>query len=338
MMAESAQLMRQWRILQTLSHRKQGVTLQELAQEAEVSSRTISRDLTVLKTVGFPISEVTSAHGKKQWKIAGNVGIGQLQFTLEETAALYLGRQFLELMAGTLFWQGSHSAYQKIKSALSNPAVRFLEKLASAVHLTNHHIVNYAERAELIDQLMLAIEDHRLTVITYQSLRSTEPVTLYDIHPYALIFHKGALYLIAWSLDHGAIRTFKVDRISEVDVQPKLMSFQRPKDFHPAKYLEHSFGIFTEERAPQSIRIRFAPKVVRILQEKKFHSSQRLIHKRDGSVIAEYQLTGFEEIRPWILSFGRHARVLEPAELVETIREELDLMINVYTLGDRTYD
>ncbi|QDV19511.1 HTH domain protein [Gimesia panareensis] len=337
-MAESAQLMRQWRILQILSHRKQGVTLQELSQETEVSSRTISRDLTLLKTVGFPISEVTSTHGKKQWKIARDVGIAQLQFTLEETAALYLGRQFLELMAGTLFWQGSHSAYQKIKSALSGPAVRFLEKLASAVHLTNHHIVNYAERAELIDQLMLGIEDHRLTVITYQSLRSTEPVTLYDIHPYALIFHKGALYLIAWSLDHGAIRTFKVDRISEVDVQPKLMSFQRPKDFHPAKYLEHSFGIFTEERAPQSIRIRFAPKVVRILQEKKFHSSQRLIQKRDGSVIAEYQLTGFEEIRPWILSFGRHARVLEPVELVEMIRDELDLMINVYTLGDRTYD
>ena len=337
-MAESAQLMRQWRLLQILSHRKQGVTLQELAQETEVSNRTIARDLLVLKSVGFPVSEVTTAHGKKQWKIAGNVGIAQLQFTLEETAALYLGRQFLELMAGTLFWQGSHSAYQKIKSALSDPAVRFLEKLASAVHLTNHHIVNYAERAELIDQLMLAIEDHRLTVITYQSLRSTEPVTLYDIHPYALIFHKGALYLIAWSLDHGAIRTFKDDRISEVDVQPNLMTFQRPKDFHPAKYLEHSFGIFAEERAPQTIRIRFSPPVVRILQEKKFHTSQHLSYNNDGSVIAEYQLTGFEEIRSWLLSFGRHARVLEPDELVETIREELDLMIDSYSLGDRSYD
>tara|TARA_R110002111_G_C5980116_1_gene371039 strand:- start:202 stop:1218 length:1017 start_codon:yes stop_codon:yes gene_type:complete len=338
MMAESAQLMRQWRILQVLSHRKQGATAQELAEETEVSNRTISRDLTLLKTVGFPLLEVTSEHGRKQWKMTREVGIAQLQFTIEETAALYLGRQFLELMAGTLFWQGSHSAYQKIKSALSDPAVRFLQKLASAVHLTNHHIVNYAERAELIDQLMLAIEDHRLTVITYQSLRSTEPVTLYDIHPYALIFHKGALYLIAWSLDHGAIRTFKIDRISEVDVQPKLMTFQRPKDFHPAKFLEHSFGIFAEERVPQTIRIRFSPQVVRILQEKKFHSSQRLSQKNDGSVLAEYQLTGFEEIRSWLLSFGRHARVLEPEELVETIREELDLMVDAYSLGDRSYD
>lgn len=337
-MAESAQLMRQWRILQVLSHRKQGATAQELAEETEVSNRTISRDLTLLKTVGFPLLEVTSEHGRKQWKMTREVGIAQLQFTIEETAALYLGRQFLELMAGTLFWQGSHSAYQKIKSALSDPAVRFLQKLASAVHLTNHHIVNYAERAELIDQLMLAIEDHRLTVITYQSLRSTEPVTLYDIHPYALIFHKGALYLIAWSLDHGAIRTFKIDRISEVDVQPKLMTFQRPKDFHPAKFLEHSFGIFAEERVPQTIRIRFSPQVVRILQEKKFHSSQRLSQKNDGSVLAEYQLTGFEEIRSWLLSFGRHARVLEPEELVETIREELDLMVDAYSLGDRSYD
>lgn len=337
-MVESAQLMRQWRILQILSHRKQGATLRELAEETEVSNRTISRDITLLKTVGFPLMEVISDHGRKQWKIAREGGITRLHFTLEETAALYLGRQFLELMAGTLFWQGSHSAYQKIKSALSEPAVRFLQKLASSVHLTNHHIVNYAERAELIDQLMLAIEDHRLTVITYQSLRSTEPVTLYDIHPYALIFHKGALYLIAWSLDHDAIRTFKIDRVSEVDVQPNLMTFQRPNNFHPAKYLEHSFGIFTEERDPQTIRIRFSPKVVRILHEKKFHSSQQLSNQKDGSVIAEYQLTGFEEIRSWLLSFGRHARVLEPKELVEMIREELDLMIDTYSLGDRSYD
>ncbi|WP_339674692.1 WYL domain-containing protein, partial [uncultured Gimesia sp.] len=100
----------------------------------------------------------------------------------------------------------------------------------------------------------------------------------------------------------------------------------------------HSFGIFAEERAPQTIRIRFSPPVVRILQEKKFHSSQRLSYKNDGSVIAEYQLTGFEEIRSWLLSFGRHARVLEPTDLVEMIRDELDLMINVYTLGDRTHD
>jgi len=330
-MSESSQLMRQWRLLQMLSSRKYGVTLQEMVDETEVSSRTLLRDLRLLKSVGFPLVEQKRDRGKKFWRMDDATGIGQLSFTLEEAAALYLGRQFLEVFAGTFFWTGSQQAYQKIRSALSDHVVHYLEKLASSVHLTQNHLVNYSSRAELIDDLMVAIEDSRITVLTYQSMRSTEPVTYYDIHPYALVFHKGALYLIAWSMDHQSIRTFKIDRISDVEVQSGLMKFQVPHDFNAATFLEDSFGIFSHQREPQTVRVLFSSQVVRILEEKSFHSSQKLNREKDGSVIAEYQLSSFEEFRSWVLSFGRHAQVLEPAELVESMQKEIIAMRDRYT-------
>jgi proteasome accessory factor B len=328
-MADTLPLLRQWSVLKTLSARRHGATLRELAEEANVTQKTISRDLALLRHVGFPIREIVGPHGRKQWTLAQDGGTIPLGFTLEEAAALYLGRQFLEGLAGTLFWSGARSAFCKIQASLGDSAARYLSKLASSLYLTTHALADYTSRAELIDQLMVAIEDRKLTVITYQSLRSTEPVTLYDVHPYALVHHRGALYVIGWSKDHNQIRTFKVDRISAVDVQTGLQ-FARPDDFDPARYLEHSFGIFTGDGPPQTVRVRFAAPVVRILQEKRFHPSQQLSTQPDGSVIAKYDLSAFEEFTSWVLSFGPHAEVLEPREVRERVRQAVACTLEKY--------
>lgn len=327
-MADSTQLLRQWTLLRLLSARRQGVTLKELAAEAGVSQKTVQRDLNLLRRLAFPIDEIVGDHGRKHWTMSATSGLPSLSFTLEEAAALYLGRQFLEALAGTMFWQGAQSAFTKIRSAFGEPALRHLQKLATGVYLTTHALADYESRASLIDDLMIAIEDRKLTVITYQSLRSTEPVTLYDIHPYALVHHRGALYVIAWSKDHDEVRTFKVDRITSVTLHG--LQFERPADFHPKDHLAHSFGIFAGDGPPQTVRVRFAAQVVRILEEKRFHPSQRLTPQRDGSLLAEYTLASFEEFRSWILSFGPHAEVLDPPTLRQTVVEALRGSLDIY--------
>jgi predicted DNA-binding transcriptional regulator YafY len=328
MMAGSEQLLRQWLILKTLSARRQGVAVKELAREHQCSQKTIQRDLELLRRLAFPIEEQVLAHGLKLWKLADNSGLPQLSFTFEEAAALFLGRQFLEGFAGTHFWHGAQSAFQKIKAALGEPALRHLQKLSTGVYLTTHALSDYTDRGELIDELMVAIEDRKLSVITYQSLRATEPVTLYDILPYALVHHRGGLYVIAWSNDHEEIRTFKVDRIASVKVEG--LQFERPAEFDAARYLTHSFGIFTTDGPPQRVRVRFAPAVARILEEKAFHASQRLTPQRDGHVLADYDLAGFEEFTSWILSFGPLAEVLEPKDLRERVAKAAQETLQIY--------
>lgn len=327
-MSDSLPLVRQWTLLRLLEARRQGMTLRDMAQETGVSQKTITRDLNLLRRVGFPVSETVGDYGRKHWSLNHDRGQPLLAFTLEEAAALYLGRQFLEGLAGTLFWSGAQSAFRKIRAALGEPALRYLQKLTSAVYLHTHALSDYSGRAEMIDQLMVAIEDRRLTVVTYQSLRSTEPVTLYDIHPYALVHYRSALYVIGWSKDHDAIRTFKVDRISAAEVHG--LQFEMPADFQPETYLAHSFGIFAGDALPQTVRVRFAPGVVRVLEEKRFHPSQQLTRDRDGHTIAKYQLAHFEEFQSWVLSFGPMAEVLEPDELRQKVSEAARSTLDIY--------
>lgn len=327
-MSDSIQLLRQWILLRLLAARRQGVTLKELARELSVSQKTILRDLNLLRRLAFPIEETVGERGRKTWRLVSDEGLPNLRFTLEEAAALYLGRQYLEGLAGTMFWSGAQSAFQKIRAAFGEPALRHLQKLATGFYLTTHALVDYEARGSLIDDLMIAIEDRTLTVISYQSLRSTEPVTHYDIHPYALVHHRGALYVIAWSNDHDEIRTFKVDRITSATLHG--LQFERPKDFTAADHLAHSFGIFAGDAPPQRVLVRFSSQVTRILQEKRFHPSQHLIRDRDGSLIAEYQLSSFEEFTSWILSFGPLAEVLEPAELRQTLVDTLIRTLDIY--------
>jgi proteasome accessory factor B len=44
-----------------------------------------------------------------------------------------------------------------------------------------------------------------------------------------------------------------------------------------------------------------------------------LLRQPDGSVIAQFELSSFEEVAAWILSWGPHAQVLQPAELRQRV-------------------
>jgi hypothetical protein len=68
--------------------------------------------------------------------------------------------------------------------------------------------------------------------------------------------------------------------------------------------------------------------------ERKWHDSQRVQEKADGSIILELELGGLEEIERWILSWGKHARVLAPKELATRIRDEASAILKLYEASE----
>lgn len=319
-MADESQVQRQWIVLNMVAARRQGATIQDMVSETGVNARTIRRDLNVLRTVGFPLQESLGERGRKHWQLFAGQALPPMPLTWEEAAALAIAQRLLDPLAGTRWWTASRSAFQKLRATLSEPALKYLDKLAIAFHQTARGTTDYTARTEVIDRLMEAIEDRRITLLAYQSPRATEPVTT-EVYPFCLVWHRQALYLVAHSTTHEEMRTYKIDRVHEVDSQ--TLRFARPEEFDPTQYLEHSFGIFRRDVPPQRVRVRFSAEVVHILREKTFHPSQQLSAQRDGKMIAEYQLDTFEEFTSWILSFGRHAEVLEPAAIRDNVIEQL---------------
>ena len=70
--------------------------------------------------------------------------------------------------------------------------------------------------------------------------------------------------------------------------------------------------------------------MARYVEESRWHPSQKLTRQKDGSLLAEFDLSSTEEIKGWILSFGRHAVVEEPEELRCEMEEELRQIVRNY--------
>jgi predicted DNA-binding transcriptional regulator YafY len=324
-MSESPQLVRQWKLLQMLESSRSGCTVQELMSEAEVSDKTIRRDLKVLQNV-FDIKERTGDSGVKRWRmkpLADQVG-----FNYTELLAIHMSQQFMEPLAGTPFWEGNRSVLRKVKGAIGDNAVRYIEKLSAGLHATTVGASDYTQRGEMIDQLMVAIEDRKVTLIVYQSMQATEAVEQ-EVYPLGMVHHRGSLYLIAWSSRREEVRYFKLDRVESVDIQN--LQYQVPPNFDLQEWLSKSFGVWRSGSDDlQTIRIHFARSAARYVQESTWHESQQLFPQEDGTVIAEFELPDTQEIKRWIMSFGPNATALEPKGLVDEIHDDLAAMAEAY--------
>lgn len=314
-------------LLRILSARRLGCSLQELADETSVSVKTIRRDLQVLKREGFPLEEKNGPHGRKAWKLADGASQPQLTVNLAEVASMIIARRLMEPLAGTLYWDGTQSLFRKLQELLPESSLTYLRKVSATFYQTNSGHSDYSSKDGLIDQLVTAIKDRNVTSISYQSDRATEPVS-YEIHPYGIAYHNRSLYLVAYSTDHRQERHFKLDRLESVDRLE--LRFPAPGKFNLQDHFSDTFGIFKGSGKSQKIRIRFHPKVARYVEEKCWHPSQKLKRQKDGCLIAEFQLSSTDEIRKWVMSFGRNAVVLEPKEMRDKVRSDLRELIEQY--------
>jgi len=325
-MAAPSTLVRQWTLLRALARRLDGLTIKQMAQEVGVSEKTIRRDLETFRKVGFPLQETVCQFGRKRWSLPRPQVVPELSFAYDEALALCLARRLLDPLAGTPFWEAGCRAFRKIRATLGQGAAEYIDRFSELFHQTMTGVSDYSQKGELVDRLLQGMEECRTVRITYQSLRATEPVT-YPIHPYGLLHHRGSLYLVGSSPEHAEIRHWKIDRMEHAELTDER--FTRPDDFDLHQHTARSFGVFHEE-GEVHVRVRFSPEVARYVSEKRWHASQQLHWEPDGGAVAEFELAGTEEIKRWILSFGRHAEVLEPEQLRAELGREVAELAATY--------
>ncbi len=314
-------------MLKMFSTHRHGLGVAELARHQSVSEKTIRRDLQVLKQLGFPLEERTGEFGKKTWHALDLPGIPGLNFNLTEVMSLYLARRFLEPLIGTQFWDGAFSAFNKIRATFSPVMLAYFEKLAGVLYQSFEPISDYSQHSESIDSLLRALEDRQVVILTYRSQRVSEAIS-YDVHPYGMVLHKRAFYLVAYAPNHGEIRHYKIDRVEHVEVT--TLQFPRPAGFNLEDHFAGSFGVFHGDGALEVVRIWFSPHVARYVAEKRWHPTQTTTRNRDGSLTVEFRLNSTEELKRWLLTFGPQAIVLAPASLRNEIAAELQQTLAAY--------
>jgi predicted DNA-binding transcriptional regulator YafY len=321
------EVIRQWRVLHALESSRHGTTIDGLAGELDVTTRTIRRDLAALQEAGFPLYDERDDEGRVRWRIDGQVLKGiETGFTLAEMCALYLSRNLLESVAGTPFQRDLTHAFERLEKMLSPRMRQFLDRLPSVLAAKpGPHVRGGDSSPAIVSRLLEATLHFRVATMRYHSVSSGR-VKDYELHPYRLAFAQGGLYLLAYVPEYNDVRTFAVDRIRSVSLEKQTFT---PRQNIGDDVFANSLGVHMGGKAAP-IEIEFDQRVAPYVRARVWHASQQLRDHADGRLTLTMQVSHDWALRSWILSWGPFARVVSPAAAASEIAADLQTARALY--------
>ncbi|HEY5477647.1 MAG TPA: WYL domain-containing transcriptional regulator [Tepidiformaceae bacterium] len=294
-----------------------GLSVREIADKTGYSPRTIQRDLAHLQIDNnLPLEDVP---GRRYRLMPGSAPLGPVRLTLQEARALLLAARLFYRYADERDLDGI-SALEKIAEALPDPVGRQVQATADQLRRRPPN----KDRQEILRRLTEAWADSMTVTIRYRSQSSGGEIRQTDFDAYLLEPSAlgNATYVIGYSHEHGSIRTFKVDRIQQVEGTGR--HFVANDVVEILKKLADSWGVvFADGDEHYDVKVVFSPAVASRIEETTWHPSQRLQLLADGSVELEMRLPALLEFIPWVRSWGPEALVIEPEELRVQVAESL---------------
>lgn len=321
-MARGDQLSRQWKIIQALTGSHQGKSATRLAAELDCHSRTVYRDLEALQAAGFPLF-TERREGKTYWSML-DAGKNQLPvpLNLTELMALHFSRNLLKSLDGTFIYDSLASLFEKVTSTLPQPFLDYLEKAEQTIGAGARQRNPNSDFQSILTQVHQAVRERRLIDILYFTM-SRRTMGRRRVSPYQVWFYDETFYVIGHCHKRQAVRVFALDRILEITILEE--SFTPPEDFDARLFMGKSFGIFQGE--PVKVAICFSSEVAGYIREKVWHPSQKLEDRPDGGLVFTAEVAGLEEIKFWVLKWGRAATVLSPPSLRSAVCREAGALV-----------
>ncbi len=301
-----------------LSLQSQGVQrAEDLAEQFEVSKRTIYRDLEALSQVGIPIVAIPG----QGYHLLKGYFLPPLTFNEEEATVLLLGLDFIADQMDVGYQAAAFSAQQKIESVLSEElrmGVRDLQQSITFVPSLRHD----PEQRQQLQILRRALISRRRIGFRYTT-RHPQPgaaaVQDREVDPYGLVFFKEAWFLVAHCHLREDLRHFRLDRIEQLHLLDQ--TFVRPQDPFAASRKQTDGDLV--------VRALFDPRIARWVQETRFFYQVAAEDHAEGLLVT-LRARQVGEILPWLLSWGSQVRVLEPSSVQKQLKQEAERLIAHY--------
>ena len=292
-------------ILQARDH----VTGAELAARLEVDLRTVQRYIVRLKDLNIPVDSSRGVGGS--YRLRPGYRLPPLLITNEEAFALSLGLRALRQIGLSAFAPATEGALAKLGRVLPEALRESIKTVEEVVAVEPGPWV-VSTSVESVIRAATAIRGSRRVRFAYQS--HSDQYSRREINPYAVLHTDGRWYLIGYCLLRKALRTFRLDRVQNLEI--RSASFQRPKKFDPHAHLKQSMpfiqsgyqiDVWIDMPVEQAQRA-FAPYRVATESEQ---GGTRLRCGRDS----------LRPIAAMLLGMGRRIVIHKPAELRATFRE-----------------
>jgi predicted DNA-binding transcriptional regulator YafY len=331
---------------------------QQLAEEFEVSRRTIERDIEMLRLeLG---AEVVYNRAKGSYEYKGKplplpgqwLNEREIAITLiaERALRMYTGGASSSSKEETYpfgYAQGSsfsdeiHPVFNKLLNPIRDDkkAMDYIKDLAKSVYFFRPFQPLRDLRTEFSVVLNSIMERKRMSML-YQTagMGKTGDLRRRELEPYVLLNNGGDWYAVGECRQSHTIKTFSLGRVFEPRLEDHY--FDIPDSFKIQDYLSSGFGrmkgaasasskegrmkgdgasTYPKGYKPVKVRLRVTPPASAWIAGSKWHSSQTIKQNRDSSIVLTMTCPITDTLVRWILQMAGNVKVLAPKQLRELV-------------------
>lgn len=182
--------------------------------------------------------------------------------------------------------------------------------------------------SEYLMPLLQACKQVKEVDVAYQSFYKSY-LENKTIQPYYVKEYEHRWYLIGVSKEHGALRTYALDRFRGVEITKKTFNDEKRTEYD--KYFEDSFGIFGPTEYPaETVVLEFNAQQGKFVKSLPLHHSQEVVSEDKEKVVIRYKINITHDFIMEILSYGPWVKVLSPVRLVEEVKNKYRDSLNQY--------
>ena len=295
-----------------------------MAEYFEVTEKTISRDIEFLRDrLGAPV--MYDRNRKGYYYSDPGFLLPRIYMKEAEALELVLTQWMTGSVRGTPLTQIARSAWKKIADWLPDSVEIDLNLLSRYLIIIDRSV---QIQPDIWHTLFRAARSRTKTnIVHYSAARNT--IVNRTIHPYRLVHHRSAWYVIGWDEHADDIRVFAIGRIQSVE---PLNGHQFPiSDFDPDEYIDVQLGVFRGGSWFTAV-IRADASIAGIVQEHLPGRDHKINIEADNSLTAEFRTNQREELLHWILQWQDKIELLEPADLRDDLRTCLRNLCHRYRI------
>jgi proteasome accessory factor B len=179
------------------------------------------------------------------------------------------------------------------------------------------------EARRVVEALTGALSRRKSVTFEYRAVHRDQ-TSVRRVHPYGLLFKFNHWYLVGRDLDRDALRTFRVSRMADLEVngrRPETPDFEPPADLDLSAWSRReAWDLPGAETPAQRVVVRFAfPRS--LWAERNGHGTAVGGAREDGSLERSFEVRQPEPFLRWLLTLEGDADIVEPLELRSSFQE-----------------
>ena len=140
---------------------------------------------------------------------------------------------------------------------------------------------------------------------------------LYYLSPYTLFWNEDFYYVIGWSDKHQNISSFRVDRMTNVEIS-RLAADEPPEDWNPDEYCRQVFEMYRGEM--MSVTLECDNDLMKYVIDH-FGEDVHTRPSREGTFLVTTDVSVSPNFYSWIFRFAGRMRIIAPESARQEYRE-----------------